>query len=133
MPDYRTLFDNDWTKAWDLGGEDRVVTIVKCVAGVVEDPRKKKKDRKPILTLKGWPKPLALNKTNAHVVAAMYGKMTEAWAGKRLTLYVTQTRDPNGGGDVDCIRIRPTIPQSPGVPAPSVAPPVDEQPEGARQ
>lgn len=127
MPDYRTMFDSDWTRAWDLGGEERVVMIVKVVAGVLEDPRRKKRDKKPILTLKGWPKPLALNKTNSRTIAAMYGNKTEAWIGKRIALYTDRTRDPQTGSDVDCIRIRPTAPTTPGVPAPAVeAPPPEE-------
>jgi len=130
MPDYRTMFDHRWTKAWDLGDADRVVTILKVTAGIIEDPSRQKKDRLPILHLKGWPKPLGLNKTNANTVGSMYGNMTEAWVGKRITLYVTKTRDPRGGGEVDCIRIRPKPPEKPGEPAPNLAPPTGGE-EGA--
>lgn len=131
MADYRTMFDHKWTKAWDLADADRVVTIVKVVAGVIEDPSRQKKDRLPILHLKGWPKPLGLNKTNANTIAAMYGRMTEAWVGKRVTLYVTKTRDPRSGGDVDCIRVRPEPPTKPGEPAPAIGAPGAAAEEGA--
>lgn len=124
MPDYRVMFDSDWTRAWDLGGKERTVTILKVEAGTLADPRRpNKKDRKPVLTLKGWPKPLALNKINSRTIAGLYGNMTEAWVGKRVTLYVTQTRDPQTGGDCDCIRINNVEPKVQGEPAPVVAAP----------
>ncbi len=30
--------------------------------------------------------------------------------GKRITLYKSTTRNPNGDGEVECIRVRPQIP-----------------------
>ncbi|HZN64400.1 MAG TPA: hypothetical protein VFB66_03810 [Tepidisphaeraceae bacterium] len=124
--DYRCMFSSDWTRSWDLGGEERTVTITKVAAGELEDPRRKKKDKKPVISMKGWPKPLALNKTNARTIAGMYGNQVEKWVGKRVTLYTDQTRDPSSGQNVDCIRIRPSVPQKQGEPAPLVAPPVGE-------
>ena len=42
----------------------------------------------------------------------MYGNYVEKWVGKKITLYVSTTRNPDGTGDVECIRIRPTVPVS---------------------
>jgi hypothetical protein len=127
MPDYRTLFDEKWVKAWDLGGKERTVTIEKVVAGILEDPRKKTKDRKPIVWFKGAKKPLALNKTNSKTIANMYGNMTEGWIGKSVTLYPTTTQvGPDSG--VDCIRIKPGVPKGKAEPMPEPPPvsPADE-------
>jgi hypothetical protein len=125
MPDYRTMFDAKWVKAWDLGGKARVVTIEKVEAGFIEDKQKGKKDRLPIVWFKGAKKPLGFNKTNSKNVANMYGKNTEDWIGKSVTNYPTTCQvgaDPN----VDCILIKPEPPKGkaedmPTPPAPPAA------------
>ncbi len=68
------------------------------------------KNKKPILRFKGTEKGLALNITNARVIAGMYGGFdSEAWLGKRITLYPTTTTF--GSQTVECIRIRNVIPK----------------------
>lgn len=124
MPDYRTMFDAKWVKAWDLGGKARVVTIEKVEPGFIEDKQKGKKDRLPIVWFKGAKKPLGFNKTNSKTVANMYGKNTEDWIGKSVTIYPTTCQvgaDPN----VDCIRIKPEPPKGKAedMPAPPPIPP----------
>lgn len=121
MPDYRTMFDSKWVKAWDLGGKERTLVIEKVEQGVVEDPRKKTRDRLPVLWFKGAKKPFGCNKTNAATIKAMYGKMTEDWVGKSVTLYPTTCQvgpDPQ----VDCIRIKPGVPKHKGEEMPEPPP-----------
>jgi hypothetical protein len=126
MADYRTMFDNKWLKAWDLGGRDWTLTIRKVEAGVLENVKARKKDRAPILWFKGAQKPLALNRTNSKTIAAMYGNETDNWVGKTVTLYATRTHF--GPDEVDCIRLRPTPPTGKGQEMP-VAPPPEEYPD----
>lgn len=121
MPDYRSLFDNRWVKAWDLGGRDITVTIVKVEAGVLENAKLKKRDRAPIVWFRGGKKPLALNRTNAQTIAAMYGNNTEDWIGKAVTLYPTTTE--MAGKACDCIRVRPAQPKGKAVEMPNPEPP----------
>jgi hypothetical protein len=106
--DYRSMFDNPWLKAWDLGGKDATLTIERVAAGTIENPKDKTKKQLPVVYFKGWSKPLGLNKTNAKTVAALYGTMTETWAGKSITLYPSRTT--MGDEEMDCIRVRPRIP-----------------------
>ncbi len=112
--DVRLMFDSKFIGAWDLMGQDVTVTIAKVVGGVVEG-EKGRRDRAPLVSLKGWDKPLVLNKTNMKTVGAMYGFKVKDWVGKRVTLYAT-TCQGKGGGIVDCIRMRPQVPARPGVP-----------------
>ena len=112
--DLRTMFDSRYIGAWDLRGQDVTVTIAKVVGGVVEG-EKGRKDRAPLIWLKGWEKPLICNKTNMKTLGAMYGFKASALIGKRATLYAT-TCQGKAGGMVDCIRIRPKVPTHPGVP-----------------
>ena len=126
MPDWRTMFDYDWIKAWDLGGQERTVTITKVEPGLVEDRKAKvergkpaKMDRLAIVWLKGWKKPLGLNKTNAAAIGKMYTNKTESWIGKRFTMYPTTTMA--WGSESDCIRIKPGVPEEKGEPAPDIS------------
>ena len=110
MPtDYRSLYGKEWLGSWDLQADDVTVTIVSCAGGELTSVGGRK-SKKPVLTIKGTEKKIALNATNGKTIASMYGKHVEDWAGKRITLYKSSTRNPDGSGDVECIRIRPTIP-----------------------
>ena len=51
----------------------------------IHDGRGGKKN-KPIIHLAGSDKTLVLNKTNARAVAGLYGRKTEGWVGKRVSL-----------------------------------------------
>ena len=107
--DYRSLYGKEWLGSWDLKDDDVTVTIVACTGGELTSVGGRK-SKKPVLAIKGTDKKLALNATNGKTIAALYGKHVEGWAGKRITLYKSSTRSPDGTGDVECIRIRPTAP-----------------------
>lgn len=106
MADYRTYFDNELLGAWDLQGRDVTVTIKDVVCGKVGHG--KQASKKPILSFERTEKRMSGNKTNAKIIAAMYGTDTKDWIGKRITLYPTQTT--YAGQSVDCIRVRPMVP-----------------------
>ncbi len=110
MPDYRTMFDSKWIRAWDLGGKDFTMVIERVEAGSIDNFQTQKKDRAPILWFKGAKKPLLLNKTNSKTIAQLYGTNTDEWVGKAITLFGTTTSLK--GETVDCIRIRPMIPKA---------------------
>jgi hypothetical protein len=124
MSDYRTMFDANWIKAWDLQGKDFTLEIVKVEAGSIENKQIKKKDRLPIIWFKGAKKPFGCNKTNAKTIAGMYGNETKEWIGKKVTLFPTTTS--MAGQTVDCIRIRPQVPKSKAEELPNVEPPAEE-------
>lgn len=111
MPDYRRMYDDkENLYAYDLPqGKDVVVCIDRCTAGELMGD-KGRKSKKPMLSFKGETKKLALNKTNGKTIAKLYGKETDDWAGKWITIYATTTEF--GGETVDCIRVRPQVPQS---------------------
>lgn len=107
MPHWKSMMDREWLFAFDLQGREVVVTIGEVKAGTLigEGGRKSKK---PVVRFTGKDKPLALNSTNAKTIAAMYGNDTDAWIGKRITIYPTTTE--MGGQTVECIRVRPQVP-----------------------
>lgn len=106
--DYRTMLDKEHLGAWDLHG-DATVTIDRVEAGTLG--RDNKKSRKPILFFRESKtgKGMACNVTNCKTIAAMYGTDVRQWVGKAITLYPTKTQF--GSEQVDCIRVRPTVPK----------------------
>lgn len=132
MPDYRSYFDRNYVSAFELNGKDVTVTIARVEAGKMPCKGTSKTEKKPVLYFNGSDRGLALNKTNAKTVATLYGNKTEAWTGKRVTLFPTTTAF--GGETVECIRIRPRVPGDknksatlPSVPdVPVTAPPLGE-------
>ena len=109
MLHYKTFFDpGEFIEAADLAGRDVVVQIESVTAGKVG--RGKQESRKPIVAMVGKVKKLAVNKTNGRVIAVLYGPDVSVWKGKFITLYGTTTSF--GGETVECIRIRPTVPDA---------------------
>jgi hypothetical protein len=101
------MFDSQYLGAWDLVGRDVTVTIREVEAGKLTAPGGRT-SKKPVIYFQGKEKGLALNKTNAKIVAAMYGTDTEHWVGQQITIYPTKTEMQ--GETVDCIRVRPGAP-----------------------
>lgn len=106
MPHYRLLYPSEFLNAPDLQDKEVTVTIEKIT---VEEVRggDGKKQVKPVLYMKGAKKKFPLPKTCAKVIAARYGKDTDAWIGKTITLFPT-TCTAFGIEDVECIRVKVT-------------------------
>jgi hypothetical protein len=121
MPDYRSMFDRDYIGAWDLQGKDVTKTIAKVEAKKLRN--RTAANTKPVIFFKGAAKGFALNKTNGKIISAMYGNKTEGWIGKQITIYPTTTTF--GSDTVECIRVRPTVPQGKSSDEP-IGPPQDE-------
>lgn len=111
MPHWRMMTDREYLFAGDLQGREVVVEIEKVEAGELVGTGGKK-TRKPIARFKGKQKPLGLCATNCKTIAKLYGEDTDKWIGQRVTLYPTTTSF--GGETVECIRVRPAVPQRKG-------------------
>jgi len=104
-----SYFDSDYLHSYDLPTPEYVVEIERVEAGELT-AQGGRKQKKPVVYFRAHKKGLALNKTNARVLIALYGTEIEAWAGKRVTLFTTTTE--MAGEVVACIRIRPTPPKA---------------------
>lgn len=108
--DVRKLFDKEYLYAYDLEGKD-VTVVIESVKGVTLVGTGGKSNKKPVLRFRGKEKALALNITNARVIAGLYGGFdAETWIGKAITLYPTTTTF--GAQTVECIRIRNVKPRA---------------------
>lgn len=123
--DWRKMFDANYVGAWDLHQDrDTVMTIESVTAGQLLNPATKEKSRKAIIKFRGAEKLFACNKTNANMIAKLFGtNETSQWIGKRIALYPTKTQV--GRETKDCIRVRPRLPnakEAPGALVPNAEP-----------
>jgi hypothetical protein len=79
---------------------DTEVTIKSVDFGEVGD----EKVTKGIVFFEEYKRGLVLNRTNLKRIIAQHGGETDDWAGKKITLYPSET--DFGGKTVDCIRVR---------------------------
>ena len=103
------MFPSKYIRGADLMGKDVTVNIASVtVEEVVRGGGKTEK--KPHVRFEGKERSLILNRTNAKIVSKLYGKFTDAWVGKRITLYDDPTvrfgPEVTGG-----IRVRPEAPK----------------------
>ncbi len=105
---YRSMFDRKYLASFDLGGEDRTVTIESVKPDTLKNANGQQK--KIILRLEGQERPMVCNRTNADTICGMYGKNTNEWIGKQITIYETTCDAFNKVWD--CIRVRPMIPKA---------------------
>ncbi|MBB5536840.1 hypothetical protein [Rhizobium giardinii] len=92
------LYPSNYVRSEDLKGRRHTLTIDRIAVEDVGDDRDK-----PVIYFKGARKGLVLNKTNAMVIAEVYGKNTESWSGQPLELYVARVNFQ--GRMVDGIRV----------------------------
>jgi hypothetical protein len=83
--DFDLLYPKRFLKAGMFGGRDVTLTIAKVFKEVLEGDKGPKNEA--ILSFVERPQQLTLNKTNGHCLKAMFGRETDAWIGKRITLY----------------------------------------------
>jgi hypothetical protein len=90
-------------EALDCGdriGDELVVTI----KGAERKTVGSEKVVKGVIFFEELERGLVLNKTNSRTIAEMYGSDTDAWMGKKITIYRSETSFQ--GKVVPCIRVR---------------------------
>jgi len=102
--------EGKYLKAADLQGRDWPLTI----AGIQQEDvsGQGEPEMKWVVYFRGGQKGLVLNVTNATTIADQLGDETNAWMGRQVTLFPTQTDFQ--GKQVACIRIRLQQPQQNG-------------------
>lgn len=103
-------FPGTYLKADDLKGQEVTVSIDRVAMEDIGG------EHKPVLYFQGKDRGMVLNKTNSTNIASMYGPETDAWTGKRVTLFTAHVDFQ--GKTVPAIRIKPS---NAGQPAPQTA------------
>lgn len=65
-----------------------------------------KKKLKGIVAFNEVPKEWVLNRTNVECLKALWGRETDDWIGKRVTLFAAPYHDNTTGEDTTCVRVR---------------------------
>ncbi len=105
---YRLMYPTEYIAAPELQGRDVALTIKGVSIDEMPLAGKSEKQKRPIVRFVETDKKLVLNKTNAKIVAKLFGPQTAEWVGKRVALYPTTTKF--GPETVDCIRVRDKVP-----------------------
>lgn len=100
------LFPSKYLKAHDLGGKVFTLTIRDVTLEDVGHGAEQ--ERKLTLAFEKATKMMLLNRTNAMIIASLYGPETDAWLGKAVTVY--SARIKAFGAWHDALRIREQIP-----------------------
>lgn len=118
------LFPTRFVAAADLNGKQFTLTIRSVT---LEDMQShdQKTVTKPCLWFSNATKGMVLNKTNTMIIADLYGPETDAWAGKRITIYATKVRA--FGKLEEAVRVREEVPPEP---KPTAASAQVEEPSG---
>lgn len=98
------LFPGRFIKAGEMHGKDVTLTIKTVYRDMLEGNDGIEKAQ-AIISLVETPREWALNKTNALRLRAMFGDDTDAWVGRRVTLFP----EPDSSGMSDsgfCLRVK---------------------------
>ncbi len=119
------LFPSRWLKSSDIGSSPRTATISRIDFELIG----RDQEKKAVLSFQNTTKRMILNRTNAQILANLYGKELKNWVGKRITLYCAEVQFR--GTPCLAVRIReqaPSSSQEESHPAPAlkVVPPDDE-------
>lgn len=117
----KSAFPSELLKAADLN-KAVMVTIADVTVEKIGD------DEKPVLHFKGTNKRLALNKTNAAIIAeVLQSDETDDWIGRKIQLYPTKTEYQ--GKRVPCIRVSDQLPAQQQARPQAPPPQPDPEPE----
>jgi hypothetical protein len=101
--------DKKYLGAWDL--PHPVTVKISKVEGVkLEGTGAIAANKKPVISFHRAEKKLICNATIGLTIQGMYGPNVEDWIDKKITLFAT-TCQGKGGGQVDCVRVKPMIPK----------------------
>jgi len=101
---YDQLFPGRFLKAGEFDGRDVTLAIKDVYVDQIEGEDGVEKPQ-PVVSFEATKRELALNKTNAQCMVAMWGDNTADWVNKRITL--TPERDPSGlSASGLCIRVK---------------------------
>lgn len=102
--DFNEMYPGRFLKSQQFKGRDVTMTIRMVRLEELEGDKGKK--TKGIVSFVERPLELVLNRTNGECLKAMFGRETNAWIGKRVTLWPAPYHDNTTGEDTTCIRVR---------------------------
>jgi len=121
MAHYMRYFPKTFLGAWDFETGPKTLTIASIGTQALRRPGGAEEQKPVIRWQEADVRPLVLNKTNAAMIAEMYGEDTDLWIGQALTLH--RATVDMAGREVFAIRVRLAAPPAPhAAPAPAAGP-----------
>jgi len=111
MTHWRKMFDERFIGSWDFEGKPEGVVTIKSVQIEELQTQDGTSAKKPVLYFTKGKKGMVLNKTNARVIAELYGNDTDKWVGKSVALFATTCQA--FGKTVECVRVKNQRPDGP--------------------
>ncbi len=108
---WKRMTNTDYLGAYSLDdGKDMILTIQSVGKELVVSANGKKEECVVARFLEDV-KPMILNRTNMKMITKIHRTpYIDEWTGKRIQVYQSTTKF--GGEIVECLRIRPTVPES---------------------
>lgn|SRR5512142_467289 len=105
------MFPSQYIKSGDFEEDEVKILTIRDVDMTEMKKQDGKTEQKPVISWKEKEvKPFVCNKTNAVIIAKLYGDDTDDWLGKRVALFVTQI--DAFGEQQDAIRVRAKVPSA---------------------
>ncbi len=104
--DISEMFPNRFLKSQQLKKGDATLTITSVEIEKFPGKKRGQEEIKGVVTFKETHLQWLLNKTNASCMAAMWGRETKAWVGKRVTLWPMPFSNPFTGEQTTALRVR---------------------------
>lgn len=101
---WEVMFPGRFIKSAEFAGKKPTLTIKSITLEDLPEDKGGTK-RRGIISFKETPKALVLNRTNGTAFKAMFGVETDAWVGKRITLWAAPFTDPFTGEQITAIRV----------------------------
>lgn len=124
MPDVNAIYQGEFLRAGQLGGQVRRVAVEGATVEVLGQGERAQ--QKIVLKFAKVKQRLPLNKVNATTLASAWGPLTDNWIGRQLDL--RPERVMFSGSMVDAIRVAPALELSK---PPAAATPAPPQPPAA--
>jgi hypothetical protein len=103
--DASLLNPSRFIKSQAFAGREPTLRIKEVRVEELEDNKGAKK-LKGIIAFNEIPKEWVLNRTNVECLKAMWGRETDDWIGKRVTLFAAPYHDNTTGEETTCVRVR---------------------------
>lgn len=104
------MYPSRFMKAEDFE-EDESRTLTIRTVEMEELGKGKEAVQKPVIYFRDHDKAMVANKTNANIIAKLYGDDSDDWIGKRITLYAIEVQV--GSDMVRAIRVKTKAPAAP--------------------
>lgn len=102
---WEAMFPGKYMKSSEFAGKKPTLTIKAVKLEELPDEKTGGTRKRGVLYFEETPKAFVANRTNATAIKLMFGPETDAWIGKRISLWAAPFTDPFTGEQITAIRV----------------------------